>query len=517
MADAAHDRGQGGHVGGIFAVFHPGAEQVAEDAAEIFVPSVAEEGAGVGQHADEGRQVAEACQRGELGLHAGPVVVEPPGAAELQLAGDAALLEAAHDRAQRRVVVGVEGVENGPGQLIGLVERVEEAGQILDRGRVADGVDAGVRAQRAEDALGIVADDAEVQLHDPALFSVDPAEEHEQRGLELRELSSGQGLACQALLEDGLHSVGVRLSVGHRRQAVVRYAAAQAVKKVRPLCQGLAERGEGVDLAAGCSAERLQIGGIVRLLAGNRLVRTEARPHLDGKAFRIVILRRLRRRICPRHSMRFFASLRMTDSGKLLVPFQRIRRIVGGADDLDVRALNQAPGGELGPGQLLVAQLPDGLGGLAVQRALIAEIVAQLQVAPVIQGVADRQRQGLGPGLELLAVGGVAGDLALVDAEAPHEPPLVVVAAQPDLRDVLKAPVLINLLRAQVAVVVDDGAICRGLVVQPLRRAALQQKIPIHKRLHRNPPFFSLSIPKKSRKNNCFGCCIVCKSCYNSG
>ena len=58
------------------------------------------------------------------------------------------------------------------------------------------------------------------------------------------------------------------------------------------------------------------------------------------------------------------------------------------------------------------------------------------------------------------------------------------VAAQPDLRDVLEALVFPNFLGADVAVVVDDGA-GRGIVVVELaRRLGVQQEILIHEGGH---------------------------------
>ena len=95
-----------------------------------------------------------------------------------------------------------------------------------------------------------------------------------------------------------------------------------------------------------------------------------------------------------------------------------------------------------------------------------------------------RQRHDLGPGLELLEVIGVAGDKALLHAGRPHDPPLVVVAAEPDLGDVLELPVLRDVLGRQVAVVVEDRHLAGVLVVQPLRGLAAQQEILSHE-LHR--------------------------------
>ena len=57
-ANALDNGAQGLFIGGILAVFDPGAEQLTEDAAEILVPGVGEEAALVGQHSDEAGQIS---------------------------------------------------------------------------------------------------------------------------------------------------------------------------------------------------------------------------------------------------------------------------------------------------------------------------------------------------------------------------------------------------------------------------------------------------------------------------
>ena len=147
--------------------------------------------------------------------------------------------------------------------------------------------------------------------------------------------------------------------------------------------------------------------------------------------------------------------------------------------------------------QLVVAEVPDLLGGLAVQHALIAEVLLQFEVAPGIHRIADGHFQALGKLLEALAVGLVTGNILLGHTVGAHHTPLVVVtevvvaavgqdlmAAQPDLRNILKTAVLINFLRGNMAVIVDDGQLGRIIMVQVLRGGGLQQKVLIHKRFH---------------------------------
>ena len=56
---------------------------------------VAQEGAGIGEHTDEAAEQTQIGQRLHLILHAGLMVVEPPGGTVLDLAGYGAVLETA--------------------------------------------------------------------------------------------------------------------------------------------------------------------------------------------------------------------------------------------------------------------------------------------------------------------------------------------------------------------------------------------------------------------------------------
>ena len=53
VADAFNNFPQGSIIIGVLAVFYPVANEIAEDTAEIIVPGIAQEGAGVGEHTDE--------------------------------------------------------------------------------------------------------------------------------------------------------------------------------------------------------------------------------------------------------------------------------------------------------------------------------------------------------------------------------------------------------------------------------------------------------------------------------
>ena len=105
-------------------VLHPLAYKSAQYAAEVLVTGVAEKAAGVGEHTDKVAQQAEICETYKLIPHALLVVVEPPGTAVLQLACHLCALERADDRIDKRIVGGVEAVDDCAGQLVLTVKNI---------------------------------------------------------------------------------------------------------------------------------------------------------------------------------------------------------------------------------------------------------------------------------------------------------------------------------------------------------------------------------------------------------
>ena len=62
-------------------------------------------------------------------------------------------------------------------------------------------------------------------------------------------------------------------------------------------------------------------------------------------------------------------------------------------------------------------------------------------------------RHGGGPGAELVVRVGVAGDVPLGHAVGAHRPPLVVIAFEPDLEEVLELAILRDVARRELAAV----------------------------------------------------------------
>ena len=438
---------------------------------------VAQEAAAVGQHTDEVAQQAEAGQTGHLLFHADLVVVEPPCGAVLDLARELAVLEAAEDGADLSIIAGVQAVDDGLGALVGVVQGAEQGCNLAAAGGGVDHVVAGVGSQQGVHLAVDAAQAVVVELHDDAEAVILLAQMDEDVGLILLGLLGGNGLALHGLLVDGVDLFLGGLTVGDVVQTVVRSAAAHLGKELDAVGQSA---GDAVDagqlLLADSSGQLAHVLSKAGLVDVEGLVGAEGRSHgeLDGGVFL-----------------------------DLLVPLEAVDGVIGGADEGHVALLDEAADGQLGVVlELVVAQVPDFLSGVAVQHAVVAEEGVQLQIGPVVHRVADGHGQSLSELLETLAVGLVAGDVLLGHAVGAHHAPLVVVAevaavrvaaAQPDLSDVVEAAVLVDLTGRNVAVIVTDGHILSVSVVQVLCGGRLEHELLIHKCFHGQNSFFQWS------------------------
>ncbi len=108
---------------------HVTAKDIAQQAAEVFVARVGEEGSAVGEHADELAQQAELREALDLACHAVELVVEPPSAAELHFAGRDAVLEIPDHGGDDLIVARIEIVDDRLGQAPCEVEAIKVLGQ----------------------------------------------------------------------------------------------------------------------------------------------------------------------------------------------------------------------------------------------------------------------------------------------------------------------------------------------------------------------------------------------------
>ena len=437
---------------------------------------VAQEAAAIGQHTNKVAQQAQVCQALHLVLHADLLVVEPPAGAVLDLAGDLIILEAAQNGADLLVVSGVQAVDDDLGALIGVVQGAQQSSDLAAALGSVDHVETGIGSQQGVHLTVDTAQAVVVHLHGDVQAVILLAQVDQDVGLVLLSLFSGHSLTGHCLLVDGVDLFLGGLTVGHVVQAVVRCAAAHLGKELDALGQSV---GDAVDALQLFLANDLsQLAHVLHeagLLDVDGLVGAErgSNGELDGRIFL-----------------------------DLLVPCQIIDGVVSGADESNIGLLDQAADSHaVVVLQLVVAQVPDFLSGVAVQHTLIAEELAQLQVAPVVHGVANAHGQSLGKLLETLAVGLGAGDVLLGHAVGTHHAPLVVVAcqravglaaAQPHLSDVLKAAVLVDLLRGDMAVIVADGHISSVGVIQMLSHRRLEHEFLVHKCFHGSKtPFHS--------------------------
>ena len=429
---------------------------------------VAQEAAAVGQHANKVAQQAQVCQALHLVLHADLLVVEPPCGTMLDLARHLGALEAAQNGADLLVVSRVQAVDDGLGALVGLIQSAQQSSDLATAGCSIDHIKAGIGAELCILAAVDIAQAVVVDLHGNVQTMILLAQMDQDVGLVLLCFLGGAGLTGHDLLVDGVDLVLGSLAVGDVIQAVVGSAAAHLGEELDALGQGIGDAVDAGQLFLAHNGSQLShVLSKAGLADVEGLIRAEGGSHgeLDGGVFL-----------------------------ELLVPVQVVDGVIGGADEGNIALLDQAAHSQLGIVlQLVVAQVPHFLSGVAVQHAVVAKEHMQLKVGPVVHRVADGHGQSLCKLLEALAVGLITGDVLLGHTVGTHHAPLVVVAevaairvaaAQPHLSDVVKAAVLVDLTGRNVAVVVADRHTSGVVVVQMLRSGRLEHEVLIHKCFH---------------------------------
>ena len=310
-----------------------------------------------------------------------------------------------------------------------------------------------------------------MDLHGNVILFVQAAQADQQVGGVCVALFLGQRLTGHSLFESCGCLFGVGLHVRNIIQPVVRSAAAHLNKELQALFQSVDHTVGAGELAANNFFQLMDVIRKAVLADVQDLVRAEGRcnNNLDGGVFL-----------------------------DFLVPFQAVDGVIGGADHGNVALLDQAAHGHLGIMlQLIVAQVPDFLSGIAVQNAVVAKVLFQFQVAPGVHRVANGHFQCFCKLLEALAVRLVTGDVLFGHTVGTHHAPLIMVAevvvraigqnlmaAQPYLSDIFKAAVLVDLLRGNVAVIVYDRQRFCIIMIQVLRGGGFQQEILVHKCFH---------------------------------
>ena len=138
------------------------------------------------------------------------------------------------------------------------------------------------------------------------------------------------------------------------------------------------------------------------------------------------------------------------------MPFQSIHRIIRGTDQFDVGLPDNISYGHSVFLKFCVAEIPHFFCCLSGEMSGITKIALQFEMTPVVQRIADGFFQRFRPFMELFPVTGTAGNIVFIDTIRAHQAPFVMISAKPDLGDIVKLPVLGNLPRVDVAVIIDN-------------------------------------------------------------
>ena len=162
---------------------------------------------------------------------------------------------------------------------------------------------------------------------------------------------------------------------------------------------------------------------------------------------------------------------------------ETVRRVVSRAHHLDVETLHYVLRAELLGVQHGGAGVVNLACRLRFQYRVDAENAAQLHVSPVIQRVAHGVGDGRRPLLEFLVIAPVACDILLADAVTTHGPPLVVVATEPYLSQIVELIVLGYHLGIEMTVIVYDGLMLRRGVIQFSGGVVRQHEVLVYEHL----------------------------------
>ncbi len=166
--------------------------------------------------------------------------------------------------------------------------------------------------------------------------------------------------------------------------------------------------------------------------------------------------------------------------------FERIHGIVRRAHGLDIVAAHQAAGVVFGTLQQRRAMVVDFAGRSGVEQFRHPEGGLQFEVRPVVERVAHRIGHRLGPFSNFSQ--SVVSSCPCNTSHRPvgaHGAPFVVVAFEPDLRQVVETVIRSHVLGNQVAMVVDDRHLGRMVVVKTLRSLGLQQEVVVVELFHK--------------------------------
>ena len=381
------------------------------------------------------------------------MIEEPPPAAELDLSPRPFPLKTAAKGRHRVVVRRIQVVENHLGQVSPSGQFIHISGQAVDLGPIPNGIEASVRTQITKPLGVTVPESAEMNLLGPSTLGIQLSKiDHEKPFVGFRFLWSrlfpfpggrvdpGGQLPRSAPAKRLVHSV-------------IRNPAAELMKELMSLIQGLQESMESRTVDTGCLLQTLDprqenLG----LIHHQGFIRTkrwvDPRPDPALPDF-LMIHQIITRVVCRSHH----------PNPELL------------EDLLSRKSL-----------QFIIGFSPDFGGGRLVQYLLDAKDPIQLQMSPVPKGIANEPRHRLGIGQKLLVGLGLAGDVTLWDPVGTHRPPFVMIPPEPDLGQIGPLLILRDLLGGEMAVIIVNGLL-RGRRIQLLRRLGGEEKTRISDRI----------------------------------
>ena len=185
-------------------------------------------------------------------------------------------------------------------------------------------------------------------------------------------------------------------------------------------------------------------------------------------------------------------------SSNFFMPLQGVDGVISSTDKGNICLADQTSCTHLGViAQHIVALIPNALGTLGGEGLSNTEELLQFQMAPVVHGIADGHLQCFHKLHKTLEIGLGAGNIILRGSVGAHYSPLIVVTgeaavglqtSQPNLRQVFKTAILINLSGIQMAVVVHQRQLFCVIVEQMPCGRGFQKEILIHKCLHNRAP-----------------------------
>ena len=296
-----------------------------------------------------------------------------------------------------------------------------------------------------------------ILLH-PAPLGVHGAQAAQQHGLEAVHMLFLDFLPFHGGMESLIRLLEGRFAKGHGIQRMVGNAGAAGVEIFHPAFQRFQYIRCALDFHIGRLAELIHIFGKAGPVHIDGLVRTESREHLG---------------------------LHAVFGCNGLVIGQIVNGIVGGAQVIHPKFIHQLLCPEIILLQHFAGLFVNSRSGFLVQHIINAKHPLQFQMGPVVKRIANGVGQGFCKGDELFFRVAVAADQVFIHAVRQHGAPLIMVAPQHQLGNILKATVFSNLLGREMAMIVDNGHFFGGFVIQHPGRFSAQQEIFIHERLHK--------------------------------